>query len=69
MSQFRPGGAVPGRHIGYSPWCSPSSRAGINCVLATKELHEHEPMAWDFLLAFARDNGLHLVDGDQIEGR
>jgi hypothetical protein len=64
MSQFRPGAGLPGTHLGYSPWCSPGTRGQVKCVIAHKDLREHEPMAWDFLVNFARDNSLRLVDGD-----
>lgn len=63
MSQFRPGGGAAASHIGYSPWCSPGSVGELKCVVAHKDLRSHEPMAWDFLLSFARDNSLLLIDG------
>ena len=64
MGQFRPGGAVAGRQLGYSPWCSPGSHGDIKCVTAHKDLRDQEPMAWDFLRNFARDNALLWVEGD-----
>ena len=64
MSQFRPDSVAAGVRVGYSPWCSPSAHGGMSCVVAHKDLSESEPMAWDFLLNFARDNGLVLQDGD-----
>ncbi len=64
MGQFRPGGSSTGRHLGYSPWCSPGSHGDLKCVTAHKDLRDHEPMAWDFLVNFARDNRLVLLDGD-----
>ena len=65
MSQFRPEGGGAARHIGYSPWCSPGSVGELKCVIAHRDLQVHEPMAWDFLLGFARDNRLLLFDGAQ----
>lgn len=64
MSQFRPGGAssAPGRHLGYSPWCVPTNMGGVKCVVVREALREHEPMAWDFVMNFARDNDLQVVD-------
>lgn len=59
MSQFRPGGAQPGRQIGYSPWCIPKVINEIRCVVVDPALRDHEPMAWDFVMNFAKDN--HLV--------
>ena len=62
MSQFRPGGPQPGSHLGYSPWCVPTSIGGIKCVIIHTDLGEHEVMAWDFCVNFARDNDLQVRD-------
>jgi hypothetical protein len=60
MSSFRPGGAValPGAHIGYSPLCVPRVIDGVRSVVVSEALREVEPMAWDFVMNFARDNEL-----------
>ena len=63
MSQFRPGGAKPGSHLSYSPWCIPTSVAGVKCVVVHRDLRDAEPMAWDFCMNFAKDNDLQLVEG------
>ncbi len=60
MSSFRPGGPTPGDHLSYSPWCVPTTINGIKCVIVNRELREHEVMAWDFVMNFARDNGLQV---------
>ena len=60
MSSFRPGGAQPGSHLSYSPWCVPNVIQGVKCVIVNSELRGHEPMAWDFVMNFARDNGLQM---------
>ena len=62
MGQFRPGGVQPGSHLSYSPWCVPTTINGVKCVIVNSELREYEVMAWDFVLAFARDNGLQVVE-------
>ena len=64
MSSFRPGGASlgPGGHIGYSPFCTPRVVDGVKCVLVNEALRDLEPMAWDFVVHFARDNDLPLVE-------
>ena len=62
MSPFRPGGAQPGSHLSYSPWCIPTTLGGVKCVVVRRELRDHEPMAWDFVMNFARDNELQLVE-------
>ena len=63
MSSFRPGGAHMGRaaHIGYSPYCVPTSIGEVRCVVVNEALRELEPMAWDFVMNFARDNDLQVA--------
>jgi len=63
MSCFRPGGAALGRDalIGYSPFVRPVSVGGVKCVLVDPALRELEVMALDFVLNFARDNGLRVT--------
>jgi hypothetical protein len=64
MSSFRPGGAKGGigAYIGYSPLCVPRVVDGIKCVIVNEALRDIEPMAWDFVMNFARDNDLRLVE-------
>ena len=50
MSQFRPGGPQPGSHLGYSPWCVPSSVGETKCVIVHPDLRDSEVMAWDFCI-------------------
>ncbi|QHI97368.1 DUF3579 domain-containing protein [Xylophilus rhododendri] len=60
MSSFRPGGPRPGSHLGYSPWCIPTSINGVKCVVVHPDLRDYDAMAWDFVMNFARDNGLKV---------
>lgn len=62
MSSFRPGGVQPGSHLSYSPWCIPKVINGIKCVVVNERLRAHEPMAWDFVMHFARDNDLQVAE-------
>ncbi|MGZ5269158.1 MAG: DUF3579 domain-containing protein [Ramlibacter sp.] len=62
MSSFRPGGAQPGSHLSYSPWCVPCLINGIKTVVVHADLRQHEPMAWDFVMNFARDNDLQVTE-------
>lgn len=63
MSCFRPGGASgPLAHIGYSPYCVPTSLDNVKCVVVNEALRDIEPMAWDFVMNFARDNGLQVLE-------
>jgi hypothetical protein len=66
MSQFRPGGAVPGSHLSYSEWCLPTSmntsQGEVKCVVVHTDLREDNVMAWDFVMNFAKDNELQVVE-------
>ena len=61
MSQFRPGGAQRGSHLGYSPWCVPSLRGDVKCVVVHKDLRDCDVLAWDFCVNFAKDNNLQVL--------
>lgn len=69
MSSFRPGGAQPGSHLSYSPWCVPTVIGGVKCVVVNTALREDEPMAWDFVMNFARDNDLQVGEACLIPER
>jgi hypothetical protein len=64
MSCFRPEGVRSGigAFIGYSPLCVPRTINGIKCVIVNEELKAVEPMAWDFVMNFAKDNHLQLTE-------
>jgi hypothetical protein len=63
MSAFRPGGAQNRHHpASYSPWCVPNTLGGTKCVVVHVDLREAEPMAYDFVMNFARDNDLQTLD-------
>jgi Protein of unknown function (DUF3579) len=62
MSGFRPGGPQHGSHLGYSEWCLPTVVNGIKCVVVHRDLQDAEPMAWDFVINFGRDNQLQVTE-------
>ena len=64
MSSFRPGGARAGigAHIGYSPYCVPQVVDGVRGVLVDEALRDLEPMAWEFVMNFAKDNELQMLE-------
>ncbi len=64
MSSFRPGGGTGGigAFIGYSPYCVPTSLDDVKCVVVNESLRGLEPMAWDFVMNFARDNELQVFE-------
>ncbi|MCS6785608.1 MAG: DUF3579 domain-containing protein [Thiobacillaceae bacterium] len=47
----------------YSPYVYPIRRGGVACVVVSKALQVQEPMVYKFLLDFARDNDLEVVEG------
>ena len=61
MSSFRPGGAQPGDHLSYSPWCVPNTLDGQKCVIVHTDMQSAHVMAWDFVMGFARDNQLQVI--------
>jgi Protein of unknown function (DUF3579) len=65
MSCFRPGGTKGGigSFIGYSPYCVPRLIDNMKNVIVDERLKALEPMAWDFVMNFARDNKLRVVEG------
>ena len=67
MCHFRPGAASLGSHIQYSPWCFPTAIGGVKCVVVSSKLREAEPMAWDFVINFARDNDLQITEACSIQ--
>lgn len=64
MGPFRPAGSHHGHgaHIAYSPWCVPTIINGVKCVVVHRDLRECNVMAWDFVMNFARDNDLQMVE-------
>jgi hypothetical protein len=76
---FRPGdwaerlcrvmAAFGGDHrMQYSPFVHPVTVNGVRCVVVDVRLEEIEPMAYRFLLNFARDNELRVRRG-RVEER
>ncbi len=57
MAQFRPPGVV-GTHLTYSPYVLPVVMDGVRGVVVDQRLRELEPLAYKFVVDFARDNNL-----------
>jgi hypothetical protein len=47
----------------YSPYVHPVTASGVRCVVVDVRLEEIEPMAYRFLLGFAKENELKTRDG------
>lgn len=50
----------------YSPMVCPVTRQGVRCVVIQRALEQREARLFRFLLDFARQNDLEIVDGRQI---
>jgi hypothetical protein len=63
MSCFKPPG-VPSRnaHLQYSPYVRPTVVNGVKSVVVNAKLRELEPLAYHFVVGFAKDNDLQVVD-------
>ncbi|HAT29472.1 MAG TPA: hypothetical protein DCW29_01055 [Janthinobacterium sp.] len=63
MSCFRPEGSG-GRnaHLQFSPYVRPTVVNGVKAVVVNGKLREIEPMAMHFVVEFAKDNDLQVVD-------
>ena len=55
------------QRMAYSPFVQPITSAGVKCVVVDLRLREIEPMAYTFLLNFAKDNELEVRPGRKRE--
>lgn len=65
MSSFGPDGVKdrrPSPFICYSPYCVPTLHEGVRSVRVSQALEGVEPMAWRFVMDFAKDNGLTVIE-------
>lgn len=63
MSCFRPEGyGGPNAHLRYSPYVRPTVLGGVKSVVVNEGLREIEPLAYHFVLNFAKDNDLQIVN-------
>lgn len=63
MSCFRPpGSGGPNAHLKYSPYVHPTLVDGIKAVVVNNALKRIEPLAYHFVVNFAKDNDLQVVD-------
>jgi len=63
MSCFRPPGSG-GRnaHLQFSPYVYPTNVNGVKAVVVNNALKSVEPLAYHFVVNFAKDNDLQLVE-------
>jgi hypothetical protein len=65
MSQFGPSTGVIGRNarLQYSLYVRPTLLGDIKCVWVDARLRDVEPMAFNFVMNFAKDNGQVVTEG------
>jgi hypothetical protein len=63
MSCFRPeGSGGPNAHLKFSPYVHPTIVNGVKAVVVDNALQSVEPLAYHFVVNFAKDNDLQVVD-------
>jgi hypothetical protein len=62
MSCFNPDGGGRNARLQYSPYVRPTVVNGVKSVVVNNKLRELEPMAYHFVVEFAKDNDLQVVD-------
>ncbi len=70
MSCFRPEGSVRKRnaHLQYSPFVRPTLFNGVKAVVVNAALRDIEPLAYHFVVNFAKDNDLQVIDACLLDG-
>ncbi len=68
LAPYRPGGVahLRGPLLAYSPYVQPTLIAGVRSVVVDARLRDLEPRAGDFVVGFARDNGLVTIDTAEL---
>lgn len=62
MACFRPASGGLDAHLRYSPYVLPVLLEGIKSVAVKEQLRQIEPLAYHFVLDFAHDNDLRIVE-------
>ncbi|MHB0991848.1 MAG: DUF3579 domain-containing protein [Burkholderiales bacterium] len=53
--------------MNYSPYVRPMTLNGVKCVIVDKELQHTQPASYAFVLGFARENDLQVIDPGQLK--
>ncbi len=69
MACFRPEGSG-GRnaHLQYSPYVRPVLLNGVRSVVVNEDLRQIEPLAYHFVVNFAKDNDLQIIQACLLPG-
>jgi hypothetical protein len=66
MSCFGPGVHGPNARLQYSSYVRPVVLGDLKCVILDSRLRDIEPMAFDFVLNFAKDNNLVVAEACEL---
>lgn len=66
MSSFGPGATGPNAKLKYSLYVRPVMLGDVKAVIVDSRLREIEPMAFDFVMNFARDNDLVVTEACEL---
>lgn len=71
MSCFQPPGSGGGRnsHLQFSPYVRPTMLDGVKAVVVNGELKKLEPLAYHFVVDFAKDNDLQVIEACELPDR
>lgn len=67
MAPYRPGPKSAQAWLSYSPYVMPDLEGDVRCVKVDGRINQIEPMAYSFLVNFARDNGLQVRGLDEAD--
>lgn len=56
------GSGGPNAHLQYSPYVRPTMINGVKAVAVNAALRDIEPLAFHFVVNFAKDNDLQVID-------
>lgn len=54
------------QRLSYAPYVRPMVMQNIRCVAIDKQLEKVDPRVYNFLLSFASDNDLRIIDCRQL---
>ncbi|WP_454872128.1 DUF3579 domain-containing protein [Paraburkholderia xenovorans] len=61
MSGYGPARYGANAHLQYSPYVRPTVLGDVKVVILDERLRQMEPMAFEFVIGFARDNDLLIT--------
>jgi hypothetical protein len=66
MSAFGPGARGPNARLQYSIYVRPTMLGNVKTVIVDSRLRDVEPMAFDFVMNFAKDNDLVVTEACEL---